>query len=278
MAFDEASRREACLNMPSAPHTLNPRPPSPWLMLLEARAPWEYAAAWAAMPWLKRGARGDGHRVIVLPGFQASDLSTAPMRRFLHARGYTPYGWGLGTNRGPGGGVREACHALVQRVAERHGEPVSLIGWSLGGVYAREFAKRLEAQTRCVITLGSPFTGHPRANHAVRAYERVNGPRAHDPERAARMRQAPNVPTTSIYSRTDGIVDWRCSLNEAAPYTENIEVAASHIGMGVNPLVLYVIADRLRQDPKAWQRFDAKTAHRLFFRGEQARQFREARA
>ncbi len=256
-----------------------PLPPSPWLMLLEARAPWEYAAVWAAMPWLKRGCRtAMAIRSSCCPGLQASDLSTVPMRRFLQARGYTPYGWGLGTNRGPGGGVREACRALVQRVAERHGAPVSLVGWSLGGVYAREVAKALEAQTRCVITLGSPFTGHPRANNAVRAYERVNGVRAHDPERAACLSQAPNVPTTSIYSRTDGVVDWRCSLNETAPHTENIEVAASHIGMGVNPLVLYVIADRLRQDPKHWQRFDAKTAHRLFFRGEQARQYREAQA
>ena len=247
-------------------------------MLLEARAPWEYAAAWAAMPWLKRGPKGDGHPVIVLPGFQASDMSTAPMRRFLRARGYTPYGWGLGTNRGPGGGVREACQALVEEVAERHGTQVSLVGWSLGGVYARELAKRLEAHTRCVITLGSPFTGHPRANHAARAYERVNGQSMHDAERAERLRAAPRVPTTSIYSRTDGVVDWRCSLNEDAPHTENIEVAASHIGMGVNPLVLYVIADRLRQDPKHWQRFDARKAHRLFFRGERARQYREANA
>ncbi len=255
------------------------RPPSPWLMLLEARAPWEYAAAWAAMPLLKRGPAGDGHPVIVLPGFQASDLSTAPMRRFLHARGYTPYGWGLGTNRGPGGGVREACLDLIARVADRHGTPVSLVGWSLGGVYAREMAKRLETQTRCVITLGSPFTGPARANRAARGYERINGAQAFDGnEYRSRLRTAPGVPTTSIYSRTDGVVDWRCSLNDDAPHTENIEVNASHIGMGVNPLVLYVIADRLRQDPKQWQRFDARAAHRLFFRGEQARRFRAAQA
>ncbi len=262
--------------MSTANQGLEARPPSPWLMLLEARAPWEYAAAWAAMPWLTRGPQGDGHPVVVLPGFQASDLSTEPMRRFLRARGYTPYGWGLGTNHGPSGGVREACSALVLRLAERHGAAVSLVGWSLGGVYAREIAKQLEAQTRCVITLGSPFTGHPRANNAARAYERINGARPYDPEHAARLSQTPNVPTTSIYSRTDGVVDWRCSLNEAAAHTENIEVSASHIGMGVNPLALYVIADRLHQDPKHWQRFDARAAHRWFFRGERARRYREA--
>jgi pimeloyl-ACP methyl ester carboxylesterase len=247
-------------------------------MLLEARAPWEYVASWAAMPWLVRGSPGDAHPVIVLPGFLASDRSTEPMRRFLRARGYTPYGWGLGTNRGPSGGVRQACAELVERVAERHGEKVSLVGWSLGGVYAREIAKQHEAQTRCVITLGSPFTGQSRPSRVRAAYERHNGPARHDPERAARISTAPRVPTTSIYSRTDGVVDWRCSLNEAEAHTENIEVNASHIGMGVNPLVLYAIADRLRQDPNQWQRFDARVAHRLFFRGEQARQFREDQA
>jgi len=90
-------------------------------MLLEARAPWEYAAAWAAMPWLRRGPKGDGHPVIVLPGFQASDASTAPMRRFLHARGYTPYGWGLGTNHGPGRGVREAMAATALALLDDSG-------------------------------------------------------------------------------------------------------------------------------------------------------------
>jgi len=243
------------------------RPPSPWLLLLEGgRAPWEYAATLAAMPWLNRLPAGDGHAVIVFPGLGASELSTRPLRQYLSRLGYAAHDWGLGRNR-PVPGVLEACRNRVLELAERHGGKVSLLGWSLGGVYARELAKQLEAQTRCVITLGSPFSGDTRATNATRAYEVLSGqPVRHDPVRAARVRRAPNVPTTSIYSRSDGVVAWQCSLNDAAPHTENIEIHASHLGLGVNPLAMYVIADRLRQDPARWQRFDAGALPRGWFR------------
>jgi pimeloyl-ACP methyl ester carboxylesterase len=230
-------------------------------MLLESRAPWEYAASLAALPWLNRLPAGDGHPVIVLPGLGASDTSTAPLRRFLGLRGYTPYGWNQGRNGGPKAGVIAGCREQLRELAERHGTKVSLIGWSLGGLYARELAKQLEAQTRCVITLGSPFSGDPRANNATRVYESLSGRRARtDPAHLARLRLAPRVPTTSIYSKTDGVVAWQCSLNDDEPHTENVEIQSSHIGMGVNPAALWVIADRLRQDPANWQRFDARAA------------------
>jgi pimeloyl-ACP methyl ester carboxylesterase len=246
------------------------RPPSPWLLLLEARAPWEYAATLAAMPWLNRLPPGDGHPVIVYPGLGASEQSTQPLRNFLAQRGHAVYDWGLGTNR-PRAGLMEECRHRLQAVAERHGRKVSLVGWSLGGVYARELAKQLEAQTRCVVTLGSPFAGHVRATNVARAYELFGGaPLRDDPERAERLRRAPAVPTTSIYSRSDGVVAWQCSLNEHAPHTENIEIHASHLGLGVNPLALYAVADRLRQDPATWQRFDPPTLPRWLFRGRQA--------
>ena len=136
------------------------RPPSPWLMLLEGgRAPLEYAATLAMMPWLSRVPRGDDHPVIVFPGLGASELSTRPLRSFLTQLGYATYDWGLGRNR-PRDGLLDACRERVIEIAGQHGRKVSLVGWSLGGVYARELAKQLEAQTRCVITLGSPFSGH----------------------------------------------------------------------------------------------------------------------
>ena len=243
------------------------RPPSPWLLLAEGgRAPWEYAATIAAMPWLNRVPAGDGHAVIVFPGLGASELSTRPLRDYLARLGYAAYDWGLGRNR-PQPGVMEACRHRVLDVARQHGGKVSLVGWSLGGIYARELGKHLEAQTRCVITLGSPFSGDTRATHATRAYEMLGGrPARHDPERAARLRQAPHVPTTSIYSKSDGVVAWQCSLNDAQPHTENIEIHASHLGLGVNPLALYVVADRLRQDPARWQRFDAQAVPRWLLR------------
>jgi pimeloyl-ACP methyl ester carboxylesterase len=247
-------------------HEADLRAPNALMLLLEGRAPWEYAAMLAALPWLKRLPRGDGHPLIVFPGLGAADITTAPLRSFLQDLGYSAYPWKQGFNFGPRHGVLEAVRQHVQRIAERHGEPVSLIGWSLGGLYAREMAKEFPQLARCVITLGSPFAGHPRATNAWRFYEMVSGQNVHDPELIAQLRSTPPVPTTSLYSRTDGVVAWQCSLNDESPLAENIEVHASHIGMGMNPLAMYAIADRLRQDPAKWQRFDAQGARRWFYK------------
>ena len=240
--------------------------PNAWKLLLEGRAPWEFAALLAAMPWLKSLPVGDGHPVIVFPGLGAADMTTAPLRSLLESLGYSAYPWKQGFNFGPRNGVLEGCRQLVQHTAERHGCKVSLVGWSLGGVYAREMAKELPALARCVITLGTPFAGHPRATNAWRFYEMVSGQSVHDAELLDRIRAMPDVPTTSIYSKTDGIVAWQCSINDEAPHAENIEVHASHIGMGMNPLALYAIADRLHQKPGHWKPFDARGARRWFFK------------
>jgi pimeloyl-ACP methyl ester carboxylesterase len=255
---------------PEAPHAENIHPdlraPSAWLMMLEGRAPWEFAALLAATPWLRRLPRGDGHPVMVFPGMGANDYTTAPLRSFLDSLGYVTQAWGQGFNFGPRDGVLKRCAADVRALAERHGRSVSLIGWSLGGLYAREMAKLMPDRTRCVITLGTPFTGHPRATNAWRIFEALSGQSAHDPATMARLRTPPPVPTTSIYSRTDGIVSWRCSLNEPGPIAENIEVQASHVGMGLNPLALYAVADRLQQPDGAWKPFDVAGARRWFYR------------
>jgi pimeloyl-ACP methyl ester carboxylesterase len=242
------------------------RAPAPWLLLLEGRAPWEYAAMLAAMPWLRRLPAGDGHPVIVFPGLGAADITTAPLRSLLEALGYSAYPWKLGFNFGPRDGVLDACRQLVRRAADRHGTKVSLVGWSLGGVYAREMAKELPELSRCVITLGTPFAGHPRATNAWRFYEMLSGQTVHDPALIEQIRGLPSVPTTSIYSKTDGIVAWQCSINEDAAQAENIEVHASHIGMGMNPVALYAIADRLQQEPAQWKPFDVRGARRWFYK------------
>ena len=127
-------------------------------------------------------------------------------------------------------------------------------------------AKELPRHARCVITLGTPFTGHPRATNAWRFYEMVSGQTVYDPAMIERLRNPPPVPTTSIYSRTDGIVAWRCSVNQPGPLIENIEVHASHVGMGLNPLALWAVADRLAQAPGQWKPFHASGARRWFFR------------
>jgi pimeloyl-ACP methyl ester carboxylesterase len=243
--------------------------PNAFMLMLEARAPWEFAATLATTPLFPRLANlpaGDSHPVVVFPGLGATDFSTALLRKFIRERGYTPYAWEQGFNFGPRNGVLQACRNLVKQTADKHGEKVSLVGWSLGGIYAREMAKEMPELARCVITLGTPFTGHPRATNAWRFYELVSGQSVHDPALTAQVRVAPACPTTSIYSKTDGIVAWQCSINEAADHTENIEVHASHVGMGLNPLALYAVADRLSQHPQRWQKFDLQGARRWFYK------------
>ncbi|MFN0182431.1 MAG: esterase/lipase family protein [Aquabacterium sp.] len=242
------------------------QPPGPLLLFLEARAPWELAALMAASPLMKRLKRGDGHSVLAFPGLAANDASTGPMRRFLRDCGFDVHGWGQGANIGPRRDVLDACRERIRELSQRQGRPVSLVGWSLGGLYARELAKEMPQDVRCVVTLGSPFTGSPRATNAWRLYEYFNGHAVDaDPAQMQRLREPPPVPTTSIYSKSDGIVAWGCSVNDPAPRVENIEIPASHCGMGMNPLALFALADRLAQDPAAWQPFERGGLRRLFY-------------
>lgn len=228
-----------------------------WLLLaLEARAPWELWASLVSLPMLKQAPMGDGHPVVVFPGLATGDLTTLVLRNFLKDRGYTPYAWEQGLNRGPRPGVIETCVKRVQQLRAEHGRSVSLIGWSLGGIYAREIAKLIPDAVRSVITLGTPFSGSPRANNAWRLYEFTSGQRIDEDVRIAGLKKTPPVPTTSIYSRTDGIVAWQCCVEQESDRSENIEVHASHFGIGVNPTALYAVADRLAHPEGQWQRFD----------------------
>ncbi|MEP7181952.1 MAG: alpha/beta hydrolase [Betaproteobacteria bacterium] len=225
-------------------------------MALEWRAGWEYGATIAAGPLLRRAPRGDGHPVLVFPGLIAGDLSTAPLRRYIEDRGYAAHPWKLGRNLGPRDGVMERCLARLKQLRREHGQKVSLIGWSLGGIYARELAKLAPKDVRLVITLGTPFTGHPKATNAWRLYEWMAGHKLGSAEFHGPLRAPPPLPTTSIYSRSDGIVAWQCSVEKAGPQAENIEIESSHVGLGLNGLALYAIADRLAQPEGSWRPFD----------------------
>jgi pimeloyl-ACP methyl ester carboxylesterase len=240
-------------------------PPGWWQLALEARAPFEFAAGLAAAPWLLTSPRGDGHPVLVYPGFLATDLSTQPMRRLLGALGHDVGGWGQGRNLGPRDGTMEQALQRLRALHERSGRRVSLVGWSLGGLYARELAKSAPHAVRCVVTLGSPFAGPARANHSWRAYRWLHRDHAAAAVSPQRLRQPPDVPTTSIYSRSDGVVAWQCSVQSERANCENIEVSASHAGLGVNPLVLHAVADRLAQPEGQWQPFQRDGARRYLF-------------
>lgn len=242
----------------NTPHAERIAPPSRLLQLLELRASWEFAAGIAALPWLRLAPRGDGHPVLVLPGLVASDASTRLLRDFLARRGYEVHGWGLGRNYGPRPGVEEAMLATIDRLHAQTGRKLSLIGQSLGGAYARLLAAQRPDAVRSVITLGSPVTGHPRASNAWRVYEFTSGKSSVDPRRWKQVTQTPRVPTTSIYSRSDGVVAWQSSLEAASPNTESIEVVSSHIGMAVHPAVLYAVAERLAQPEGQWRPFERR--------------------
>jgi pimeloyl-ACP methyl ester carboxylesterase len=221
----------------------------------------ELASLPLAAPILAGAPHGDGHPVLVLPGFTASDRSTRILRRYLTHLGYDAHSWDLGRNLGPRSIGVDGEH-LAARLDEIHtstGRRVSLVGWSLGGVMARQLSRLAPDAVRQIITLGSPFTGNPMASTVAGLYQKVTGHKI-----AARKtqidlghsREAPPVPSTAIYTRGDGIVPWENCVEPESPTTDNIEVRGSHCGLGVNPAVLYAIADRLAQPEGQWKPFD----------------------
>ena len=240
-------------------------PPSRHLLMLEVRAVAELSAFFSMAPMLRTMPRGDGHPVLVLPGLSASDNSTRPLRAFLEDRGYASHGWKLGNNFGPRPGVEARMQERLAELHARHGRKVSLVGWSLGGVFAREMARRAPEQVRSVITLGSPFAGQPRASNAWRLYESASGRKVEDWPQRERMKTPPPVPATAIFSRSDGIVAWQGCLERESPTTENIEVEGSHCGLGHNPVVLYAIADRLAQAEGRWRKFERTRLRKLIY-------------
>lgn len=211
---------------------------------------------------------GDGHRVLVIPGFLAGDRSTAVLRRFIDKLGYETLPWGLGRNNG-GQAQHEQLIRHFEELIEVSDEPITIVGQSLGGVYARELARLHPDSVRMVMTLGSPFGAFTKTNsHPFlwRLFESMSGV---TPEEARKQRLttdprvAPPVPCTAIYSKSDGVVPWQSCIEYVDSSNENVEVYSSHIGMGFHPHVLHVIADRLGQKKAQWQPFDRNTLTRM---------------
>ena len=225
---------------------------------MESRAVFELGAVAAASPLLRALGRGDEHPVLVLPGFLAGDSSTAPLRSVLQSQGYWVHGWRLGRNLGPTAHVVDGLIERLHALHERHDRPVSIIGWSLGGIYARRLARRSPDLVRQVITLGSPFRINPEDRSAVSGiYERMRPPHVVGVDALLPGHEAGplEVPTTAIYTRTDGVVRWWQCIESIGPFRENIEVRGSHSGLGFNPAVIYAISDRLRRPADDWRPF-----------------------
>ncbi|WP_100643232.1 hypothetical protein [Alteromonas facilis] len=249
--------------------------PSRLNLLREGRALMEFGAAGLAMPLLMRAPKGDGHPVMVIPGFLASDRSTGLIRTFLKMKGYAASGWELGRNLGTHvvNGERLISDQLLNRVITEHVKydaKVSLVGWSLGGILAREIAREIPDCVRQVISLGSPFNGpQGAAPIAARMFKLINGDVAErSPDAMERMLKPPPVPSTAIYSKSDGIAHWQACRDDWAHdaiRAENIEVKGSHMGLGHNPQVLWIVANRLAQAEGEWQPFRQKIMHKLLY-------------
>jgi pimeloyl-ACP methyl ester carboxylesterase len=227
----------------NAPSTRAPGPPGLGLLAWEALSALQAARLALAAPTLRGAPRGDS-TVLVLPGFAAEDASTLPLRAFLSRLGHDVKGWGLGRNGGDVEGLLPQVAELALSRAEATGGPVHLVGQSLGGVLARETARDHPDAVEQVITLGTPIVGGPAHTRLGRAY---------DAERIATIQAGIEkrnlvpieVPITAIYSRRDGIVNWRACVDEFSPHATNVEVASSHLGMGIDPQVWRLVAGLL---------------------------------
>lgn len=247
-------------------------PPHRLWTLMEGRAMLELGLLYAARPLMAALPKGDGHAVMVLPGFMASNSSTVPMRNVLKRIGYDAHGWDSGRNIKVDNALIRRLESQLARLNDASGRKVSLVGWSLGGVLARELAKLHSEKVRLVISLGSPISDDRGHTNAARLFEMLNG-KEPEPMQGGRFRgldEAPPVPTTSIFTKTDGIVHWRGSVQHphkaaAEQPTENIQVHASHCGLGVNPSVMVAVADRLAQAEGAWRPFNPPLIHQWMF-------------
>jgi pimeloyl-ACP methyl ester carboxylesterase len=239
-------------------------PPAGALMY-ELRSIGEFAAYLAMAPMLASTfcgpRRGDGHPVMVLPPFVSDDPITAPMRSFLQTIGYRVEGWQLGPNLGCTDKIIEGVPRRLLEMAERYGQPVSMVGWSAGGMWAREAARQHPEAVRQVITLGSPFRMRPgdrtNASVFVEMLGDIQVPWPDSMMKAEHERAPICVPRTSVYSRTDGVASFSMCLDEEGPTSENVEIFGSHTGLGHNPAVLAVVGDRLAQPVGQWRPFVA---------------------
>ena len=219
----------------------SPPPPNRLLTLAEPnRASMELGSLFAAAPILLSAPRGDGHPVLVIPGLSGGAAWTAMLRLYLQAIGHTVHGPRFASTKGHGSRVRRLMSERVDELADRHGGgQVSLVGWSVGGCFARQVAAVRPARIRQVITLGAPLDGvwYPAdQRHAA-------GPL--------------KVPVTAVVSRSDGIFQWRRCVQPPSARAENVEVPSSHLGMATNPFAYHVLADRLAQPQGSWRPYSA---------------------
>jgi pimeloyl-ACP methyl ester carboxylesterase len=231
---------------------------------------WRALAELAALPWalpiLLNAPRGDGHPVLLLPGFMGSELSLIGLQAFLRNRGYAVETWGLGRNIGFHAKHARALEQKIRYLHHKTGRKVSLVGWSLGGVFALYGAHQVPECVRAVVTLGSPVSvdaqgsaSPPLVKAMYRLIAHPMGTTAHAMQpRAKQLRDKKSLPMplSCLYSLGDGVVPPQEATVEGDPKRhENIRVPGSHMGLGFNAVVLWIVADRLAQPEGRWRRF-----------------------
>lgn len=221
-------------------------PPPARLLLGEVRGALEPARLLLRFPLLATLPRGNGAHVLVLPGYGASDASTAVLQTFLKLLGYRAFGWKLGRNTGNVARLLPSVLARLEEIAPTPDLPVHVIGWSLGGYIAREAARERPDRIRSVITLGSPVVGGPKYTTVAERYRR-QGIDLDELERLvdARYDKPLSTPVTAIFSKADGVVAWEACIDRRSIGIEHVEVGTTHIGLGFSPEVFSIIAERL---------------------------------
>jgi pimeloyl-ACP methyl ester carboxylesterase len=223
-----------------------------------------YTPMYYALRAISPKRKGDGKPVLIIPGFALHDHTTRHLRGFLEDIGHQPYGWKNGLHLQVNDKTITHLEKKIEDILQQHpDEKITLIGHSLGGIIARELAREMPDHIQQVITLGSPFGGLAHENSNVIGLREaiqilspdLDGILASN-DLMSQIASPPPVPTTSIYTEWDGFVNWEGCLNPETDHTENIGVQASHVGLVVNPLAFYVIADRLAQEEGEWSHFE----------------------
>lgn len=214
-------------------------------LLGNAAMPFDLARTKAQAKALAGAIRGDGRKLLLIPGLLASEHRMEALRLVLNAAGYEAYGWGMGRNFGPRVDSLEQIDRRVDEIRRRSGSPVTLIGWSLGGLFAREYAKFAPEKVGGVVTMGSPFSGDPRANHAWRLYQLVSGFPVDQPPFACTREEKPPVPTVALWSRRDGVILPECARGRAGERDRAIEVDCTHMGFAVAPEGILAVGQAL---------------------------------
>jgi len=204
-------------------------------LLGNASVPFDINRTRAQAETLSRAILGDGRHILLVPGLMASEQRMEPLRAILNAAGYQAHGWDMGRNFGPRADTLEKIDARVDAIRRTCGKPVTLVGWSLGGLYAREYAKFARSKVGGVVTMGTPFSGDPRANHAWRLYQLVSGFPVDTPPFPCTREEKPPVPTVALWSQRDGVILPECARGRAGERDRAIEVDCTHMGFAAAP-------------------------------------------